>query len=154
MRSCFNPFVAELKKQETDFVCLNFANADMVGHTGVFEAAVKACETVDTCVSEVVTTALKNNYAVILIADHGNSDYMINDNGTPNTAHTTFPVPVFYIDNEQRFTKIKCGKLGDIAPSILTVMGIEIPQEMTGEVLVEWGIMHKRALAPVRAVYV
>jgi len=128
--------VAELKKQETDFVCLNFANADMVGHTGIFTAAVKACETVDTCVGEVVTAALENDYAVILTADHGNSDNEINEDGTPNTQHSMNPVPVFYIDNDKRFTTIKDGKLGDIAPTILTIMGIEIPIEMTGEILV------------------
>ena len=129
--------VAELKKQEADFVCLNFANADMVGHTGVFAAAVKACEAVDICVGEVVKTAVENNYAVILTADHGNSDNEINPDGTPNTQHSLNPVPVFYIDNAPAFTEFKNGKLGDIAPTILTIMGIEIPKEMTGEVLLK-----------------
>lgn len=128
--------IAEIKNQETDFICLNFANADMVGHTGIFSAAMAACEAVDICVGEVVTAALENNYAVILIADHGNSDHEINDNGTPNTQHSTNPVPVFYIDSDQQFTSIKNGKLGDIAPTILTIMGIDIPEEMTGEILI------------------
>ncbi|MFN0276452.1 MAG: 2,3-bisphosphoglycerate-independent phosphoglycerate mutase [Chitinophagales bacterium] len=128
--------VAELKNKAADFICLNFANADMVGHTGVFEAAVKACEAVDTCVGEVVDAALENNYAVILTADHGNSDNEINEDGSPNTQHSTNPVPVFYIDKEKRFTSIKNGKLGDIAPTILTIMGIDIPVEMSGDVLV------------------
>lgn len=128
--------VAELKKQETDFVCLNFANADMVGHTGVFKAAIAACEAVDTCVGEVVKTALENNYAVILTADHGNSDNEINPDGSPNTQHSTNPVPVFYIDGDKKFSVIKNGKLGDVAPTILTIMGIEIPVEMSGDILV------------------
>lgn len=128
--------VAELKNKSADFICLNFANADMVGHTGVFAAAIKACEAVDACVGEVVAAALENNYAVILTADHGNSDYEINEDGTPNTQHSTNPVPVFYIDKDTTFTSIKSGKLGDIAPTILTIMGINIPEEMNGEVLV------------------
>ncbi|MBC8046262.1 MAG: 2,3-bisphosphoglycerate-independent phosphoglycerate mutase [Fimbriimonadaceae bacterium] len=128
--------VPELKNGSADFICLNFANSDMVGHTGIFSAAMKACEAVDVCVAEVVNAALENNYAVILTADHGNSDHEINEDGTPNTQHSTNPVPVFYIDNDKRFTSIKNGKLGDIAPTILTIMGIEIPKEMTGEVLV------------------
>ncbi len=128
--------VSELKKQEADFVCLNFANADMVGHTGVFTAAMKACEAVDTCVGEVVQTALENNYAVILTADHGNSDNEINEDGSPNTQHSTNPVPVFYLDRDNTFTAINNGKLGDIAPTILTIMGLPVPVEMTGEILV------------------
>jgi 2,3-bisphosphoglycerate-independent phosphoglycerate mutase len=127
--------ITELQKREADFICLNFANPDMVGHTGVFAAAVKACEAVDTCVGEVVHAAVENNYAVILTADHGNSDNEINADGTPNTQHSTNPVPVFYIDKERTYTAIKSGKLGDIAPTILTVMGIAIPKAMTGEVL-------------------
>jgi len=124
-----------LKKKEVDFVCLNFANPDMVGHTGVFEAAVKACETVDQCAAAVVTEALANGYTTILIADHGNSDMMINPDGTPNTAHTTNLVPFIVIDND--FNRpVKSGKLGDLAPTILTMMGVSIPAEMTGEILV------------------
>lgn len=127
--------VAELNKKETDFICLNFANADMVGHTGIFSAAIKACEAVDTCVGEVVEAALENNYDVILTADHGNSDNEINEDGTPNTQHSTNPVPVFYISNDNKFTAIKNGKLGDIAPTLLTIMGLDIPPEMSGEIL-------------------
>jgi 2,3-bisphosphoglycerate-independent phosphoglycerate mutase len=127
--------IPELKKKEVDFVCLNFANADMVGHTGVFEAAVKACEAVDQCTQAVVTAALENGYTSIIIADHGNSDYMINPDGTPNTAHTTNPVPCILVDKDYQGT-ISNGKLGDLAPTILTLMGVPVPPEMTGEVLV------------------
>jgi 2,3-bisphosphoglycerate-independent phosphoglycerate mutase len=122
---------AELKKQEVDFVCLNFANPDMVGHTGVFEAAVKACETVDQTTQSVVETGLANGYTSIVIADHGNSDFMRNEDGTPNTAHTTNLVPCVLIDNEYN-KQIKDGKLGDIAPTILELMGVEKPKEMNG----------------------
>jgi 2,3-bisphosphoglycerate-independent phosphoglycerate mutase len=126
--------VEELKKQETDFVCLNFANPDMVGHTGVFQAAVIACETVDKCAEAVVETAKENGYTCILIADHGNADMMINDDGSPNTAHTTNLVPFIVVDDAIK-TQPKNGKLGDLAPTILTLMGLEIPKEMTGTVL-------------------
>jgi 2,3-bisphosphoglycerate-independent phosphoglycerate mutase len=119
----------ELKKDEVDFVCLNFANGDMVGHTGVMEAAIKACEAVDKCVKEVVETALENNYTTIIIADHGNCETMINPDGTPNTAHTTNPVPIILVDQELK--SIHDGVLGDIAPTILALMGIEKPAEMT-----------------------
>ena len=128
--------VPELKKEEVDFVCLNFANADMVGHTGVFEAAVKACEAVDTCVGDVVSAAIQHGYDVLLTADHGNSDYIINEDGSPNTAHTTNPVPLFYISKQPAYRRLKPGKLGDIAPTILALMGLDIPTAMTGEVLV------------------
>ncbi len=126
--------VTELKKGETDFVCLNFANGDMVGHTGVMEAAIKACEAVDECVKDVVTTALENDYTTILIADHGNCETMINPDGTPNTAHTTNPVPIILIDKELK--EIKDGILGDIAPTILKLMGIAQPEAMTQHSLV------------------
>jgi 2,3-bisphosphoglycerate-independent phosphoglycerate mutase len=126
----------ELKKKEVDFVCLNFANADMVGHTGVFEAAVKACETVDKCAEEVITQALESGYTTIVIADHGNSDMMINEDGTPNTAHTTNPVPFIMVDDKDKI-EVKDGKLGDLAPTILTLMGLDRPKEMTGEVLIK-----------------
>lgn len=119
-----------------DFICLNFANADMVGHTGVFEAAVKAAETVDDCTQQVAEAALDSGYAVLIIADHGNSDYMINEDGSPNTAHTMNPVPILYLDNTPQFSEVTDGKLGDIAPTILKIMNLPIPNEMTGNVLV------------------
>jgi len=121
--------VPELQKGEVDFVCLNFANGDMVGHTGVMEAAIKACEAVDICVKEIIETALANNYTTLLIADHGNCETMINEDGSPNTAHTTNPVPIILIDEDLK--SIKSGVLGDIAPTILDLMGIEKPDEMT-----------------------
>lgn len=128
--------IPELNRQEVDFVCLNFANPDMVGHTGVFEAAVKACETVDSCAQQVTNAALANGYTTIIIADHGNADMMVNEDGTPNTAHTTNLVPCILVDRELR-PKMKNGKLGDLAPTILTLMGIAIPKQMTGNVLIE-----------------
>ncbi len=127
--------IDEITKSKQDFICLNFANADMVGHTGVWDAVIKAVETVDKSVEKVVTAALENEYMVFLTADHGNADYEINANGTPNTAHTTNPVPLFLIDNSWKGT-LKKGKLGDIAPTILKVMNITIPEEMTGFVLI------------------
>jgi 2,3-bisphosphoglycerate-independent phosphoglycerate mutase len=126
----------EIEKESADFICLNFANADMVGHTGVWEAAIRAVETVDSCVSRIVLLALEHGYEVFLTADHGNSDFMVNPDGTPNTAHTLNPVPLFLISKE-KVGPLKAGKLGDIAPSILARMGVEIPAEMTGEVLME-----------------
>lgn len=128
--------VKEIEENPADFICLNFANADMVGHTGVWEAVIKAVETVDSCVEKVVTAALKQDYIIFLTADHGNADYEINEDGTPNTAHTLNPVPLFVIDNNWR-GELMPGKLGDIAPTILTVMGLTIPKEMTGNVLVK-----------------
>ena len=128
--------IPELKKKEVDFICLNFANPDMVGHTGVFEAAVKACETVDSCAEQVVNTALENGYSTFIIADHGNSDIMINPDGSPNTAHTTNLVPVILADNEYA-GELKAGKLGDLAPTILQMMGVAIPKEMSGDILVD-----------------
>ena len=127
--------IPELQNSTADFICLNFANPDMVGHTGVFDAAVKACETVDQCAQEVVAAALENDYLSIIIADHGNSDMMVNPDGTPNTAHTTNLVPLIVVDNEFK-GELKPGKLGDLAPTILTFMGVDIPAEMTGEVLI------------------
>lgn len=127
--------VPEIEKESADFICLNYANADMVGHTGVWEAAIKAVETVDKCVERVVTAALAHGYTVFLTADHGNADYMINEDGTPNTAHTLNLVPFFIIDKDWKGT-VRSGKLGDVAPTILTLMQLPIPQEMTGEVLV------------------
>ena len=127
--------VKEIKNDPTDFICLNFANADMVGHTGVWEAVIKAVETVDTCVEKVVTAALKQDYAVFILADHGNADYEINEDGTPNTAHTLNLVPFFIVDKEWKGI-IKNGKLGDIAPTILTMMQLPLPKEMTGNILI------------------
>lgn len=127
--------VPEIENETFDFACLNFANADMVGHTGVFSAVVKAVETVDTCVEKVVTAALKHNYTVLLTADHGNADFMINEDGSPNTQHSLNLVPLFVIDNEFQGT-VKPGKLGDIAPTILSIMQLSIPSEMTGDVLI------------------
>jgi len=131
-----NAIIPEIENKTADFICLNFANADMVGHTGVWEAVIKAVETVDACVERVVTTALKSDYTIFILADHGNADYEINEDGTPNTAHTLNLVPFFVIDNEWKGT-VKNGKLGDIAPTILTRMGLPIPSEMTGDILIE-----------------
>jgi len=128
--------VPEIENETADFICLNYANADMVGHTGVFSAAIKAVETVDACVNRVVTAALEHDYTVFLTADHGNADYMINEDGTPNTAHTLNPVPLFVISRSWK-GKLKPGKLGDIAPSILKIMDLPVPKEMTGDILVE-----------------
>lgn len=126
--------IPELNGKTADFICLNFANPDMVGHTGVFEAAVKACETVDHCAQKVTEAALRSGYATIIIADHGNADMMINDDGSPNTAHTTNLVPCILVDDAYQ-GKLKDGKLGDLAPTILTLMGLTIPKQMTGNVL-------------------
>lgn len=126
----------EIKNKTADFICLNYANADMVGHTGVWTAVIKAVETVDKCVERVVTSGLESGYTIFLTADHGNADYMINEDGTPNTAHTLNLVPFFIIDNDWKET-IKPGKLSDIAPTILTVMGLAIPHDMTGEILID-----------------
>jgi 2,3-bisphosphoglycerate-independent phosphoglycerate mutase len=134
-REITDAIVFELGKQECDFVVLNFANPDMVGHTGVFEAAVKACETVDQCTQQVVESGMKNKYTFIILADHGNSDCMINPDGSPNTAHTTNPVPCFLVDASEKIA-IKDGKLGDIAPTICKLMGITVPNEMSGHILV------------------
>ncbi|MBP6022692.1 2,3-bisphosphoglycerate-independent phosphoglycerate mutase [Ferruginibacter sp.] len=127
--------VKEIENDPTDFICLNFANADMVGHTGVWEAVIKAVETVDTCVEKVVAAALKQDYTVFILADHGNADYEINEDGTPNTAHTLNLVPFFIVDNEWKGV-VKNGKLGDIAPTILTMMQLPLPKEMTGNILI------------------
>jgi 2,3-bisphosphoglycerate-independent phosphoglycerate mutase len=126
--------VPELKHATADFVCLNFANPDMLGHTGDYKAIIKAVETVDQCTKEVVEAGLKSDYAFIIIADHGNADFAINADGSPNTAHTTNLVPSFLLNAD--YTHLNNGKLGDIAPTILTIMGVDIPQEMTGNSLV------------------
>ncbi|MCC9135735.1 2,3-bisphosphoglycerate-independent phosphoglycerate mutase [Pontibacter silvestris] len=128
--------VPELEQKTADFICLNFANPDMVGHTGVFEAAVKACETVDQCAEKVITTALNNGYDTIVIADHGNADFMINSDGTPNTAHTTSLVPCVLVSSDFKGT-LHPGKLGDLAPTILELMSIPQPEEMNGISLID-----------------
>ncbi|MFN8291291.1 MAG: 2,3-bisphosphoglycerate-independent phosphoglycerate mutase [Chitinophagaceae bacterium] len=125
----------EINSESFDFGCINFANADMVGHTGVWSAAIRAVETVDQCVEKLVTAALAHGYTIFLTADHGNADYMINEDGTPNTAHTLNLVPFFIIDKDWRGT-IKPGKLGDLAPTILTMMHLPVPAEMTGDILI------------------
>jgi 2,3-bisphosphoglycerate-independent phosphoglycerate mutase len=127
--------IPEINNKTADFICLNFANADMVGHTGVWSAIIKAVETVDSCVEKVVTAALENDYTVFLTADHGNADYALNEDGTPNTAHSLNLVPLFVIDKDWK-GDLKSGKLGDIAPTILTLMGLPIPSEMTGDILI------------------
>ncbi|MEZ5198106.1 MAG: 2,3-bisphosphoglycerate-independent phosphoglycerate mutase [Bacteroidales bacterium] len=126
--------VEELKKQEVDFVCLNFANGDMVGHTGVYESILKAVEAVDTCVKEVVETAKANGYDVLIIADHGNADNAVNEDGSANTAHSLDPVPCILVTDKK--VQLKNGILADVAPTILFNMGMEIPEEMTGKVLI------------------
>jgi len=126
--------VEELKKQDTDFVCLNFANGDMVGHTGIYEAILKAVNTVDQCVKEVVTTAQDNAYEVMIIADHGNADYGVNNDGSPNTAHSLNPVPCILVSD--KYDKISNGILADVAPTLLRIMGMDIPEDMSGKVLV------------------
>jgi 2,3-bisphosphoglycerate-independent phosphoglycerate mutase len=127
--------IPKIESEAADFICLNYANADMVGHTGVFSAGIKAVETVDTCVKRLVTAALAHGYTVFLTADHGNADYMINGDGSPNTAHTLNLVPFFIIDRDWK-GQIKPGKLGDVAPTILTVMQLAVPAEMTGNILI------------------
>lgn len=126
--------IPEINKGEVDFICLNFANPDMVGHTGVMEAAIKACETVDECARDVITTAVANDYSVIVIADHGNCETMVNADGSPNTAHTTNPVPLILVDKD--IYSINDGVLADIAPTILKLMGVEQPEYMTQKALI------------------
>jgi len=127
--------IPEIENKTADFICLNFANADMVGHTGIWNAVIKAVETVDACVDKVVAAALASDYSVFLLADHGNADYEINEDGTPNTAHSLNLVPFFIIDNEWKGT-VKSGKLGDVAPTILSMLNLPIPKEMTGNILI------------------
>jgi 2,3-bisphosphoglycerate-independent phosphoglycerate mutase len=134
-REITDKLIPEIENESADFICLNYANTDMVGHTGVFSAAITAAQTVDACVNRVVTAGLEHGYTIFLTADHGNADYMINEDGTPNTAHTLNLVPFFIIDKEWKGT-VKNGKLGDLAPTILTVMGLPIPKEMSGNVLI------------------
>jgi len=126
--------VAELNKQKFDFICLNFANGDMVGHTGVYESIEKAVKAVDTCIGEVVNAARNNGYDLIITADHGNADYAVNDDGSPNTAHSLNPVPCILVSDDHK--SIGNGILADLAPTILKIMGLDIPKEMTGNALV------------------
>jgi 2,3-bisphosphoglycerate-independent phosphoglycerate mutase len=126
--------VAELAKKKHDFICLNFANGDMVGHTGIYEAIRKAVRAVDECAGDVVRAARANGYEVVIIADHGNADYAVNPDGSPNTAHSLNPVPLYLIST--RYREVSDGILADVAPTILTMMGISIPPEMTGKSLV------------------
>lgn len=124
----------DMEVNKPDFICLNFANPDMVGHTGVFEAVVKAVETVDQCTKKVVDKGLENGYSFIILADHGNSEFMLNEDGSVNTAHTTNLVPCVLIDKD--YKNIQDGKLGDVAPTVLRLLNLPIPQDMTGNVLV------------------
>jgi len=128
-------FIEELNNKSFDFACLNFANPDMVGHTGNFNAAIKACEVVDTEVSKITECAINNGYDIIITSDHGNSEKMINDDGSSHTYHTKNLVP-FILISDKKNIKLRNGKLGDIAPTILNLMGIEIPNEMTGKSLI------------------
>ncbi|MFM7017016.1 MAG: 2,3-bisphosphoglycerate-independent phosphoglycerate mutase [Bacteroidota bacterium] len=130
-----NLVLDEIKKEYADFICLNFANADMVGHTGVISAAIRAVEKVDRCLSEIIPIGIQHGYEFIIIADHGNADKMLNEDGSPNTAHTLNPVPVIYIGDKSK--KVRNGRLADVAPTILNLMGITIPKEMTGENLIQ-----------------
>jgi 2,3-bisphosphoglycerate-independent phosphoglycerate mutase len=125
--------VNEIHSNQPDFICLNFANPDMVGHTGVFDAIVKACETTDHCLSKVVNAGMEKGYSFVIIADHGNADFAVNDDGSPNTAHTTNPVPIFVLDEQTKV--VRNGILADVAPTILDLMGLEQPAEMTGSSL-------------------
>lgn len=127
----------EIQQADVDFVCLNFANADMVGHTGDVQAAIKACETVDHCVKQITELALDKGYELLITADHGNSDFMINEDGSPNTAHTTNPVPLYYVSTNNTNAELANGVLADLAPTILKRMGIDTPKEMTGKNLIQ-----------------
>ncbi|MBO4601696.1 MAG: 2,3-bisphosphoglycerate-independent phosphoglycerate mutase, partial [Salinivirgaceae bacterium] len=128
--------IASINTNKFDFIVVNFANGDMVGHTGVYEAICKAVKAVDSCVGEVVEAAKKNGYDTVIIADHGNADNAINPDGTPNTAHSLNPVPIIVVSDEVK--KVKNGRLADVAPTVLTLMGLDIPAEMDGNVLVEY----------------
>ncbi len=128
--------VPKLKNQEAHFVCLNFANGDMVGHTGDYEAIKKAIEAVDQCTKEVVEAALEGDYDVMIIADHGNADNAVNEDGSENTAHSLNPVPCIYVSNHRQDVKLQNGVLADVAPTLLTIMGLEVPKAMTGKNLI------------------
>jgi 2,3-bisphosphoglycerate-independent phosphoglycerate mutase len=126
--------IKEIETGKFDFICLNFANGDMVGHTGVYEAIEKAVKTVDDCAGAVIKAAHNKGYDVLVIADHGNADKAINEDGSPNTAHSLNPVPSILVSDT--YKNIKEGILADVAPTLLTIMGIDIPKDMTGKVLV------------------
>ena len=126
-----------IESQKPDFIILNYANADMVGHTGVFNAAIKAVQTLDACLESIVPIALENSYLIIIIADHGNADFMVNEDGSPNTAHTMNPVPIIIIDPENNVNEVRNGKLADLAPTIIHYMGLKIPKDMTGSILID-----------------
>jgi 2,3-bisphosphoglycerate-independent phosphoglycerate mutase len=126
--------IKAIETERFDFICLNFANGDMVGHTGVYQAIMKAVATVDECAGEVVKAATSKNYDVLIIADNGNADYALNEDGSPNTAHSLNPVPCILVSND--YKSVKEGILADVAPTLLTIMGIAIPEEMTGKTLV------------------
>jgi len=129
--------LSRLKSAHYDLVVLNFANMDMVGHTGVLEAAIKACETVDSCIGEIVDEVKKQGGVILITADHGNAETMVDDDGHVHTAHTLNPVPLILVDDSRKKADLRSGKLGDIAPTILEIMGIEKPASMTGISLIE-----------------
>ncbi len=128
--------IATIEEKQPDFICLNYANTDMVGHTGVFSAAMKAAETVDNCLGQLIKTGLKQGYEAIIIADHGNSDYLVNEDGSPNTAHSMNPVPCIFVHQREVIYGMKDGKLSDVAPSLLWMLGLKSPKEMDGEILI------------------
>ena len=136
MGHVYDKLVGALDRQKYDFICLNFANGDMVGHTGVYEAIEKAVKAVDACVAKVVEAALRNGYEVVQIADHGNADNAVNADGTPNTAHSLNPVPIVVVSD--RVKTVRDGILADVAPTVLDLMGLEKPEAMTGHSLVEF----------------
>jgi 2,3-bisphosphoglycerate-independent phosphoglycerate mutase len=126
--------IKAIESEKFDFICLNFANGDMVGHTGVYQAIMKAVTTVDECVGAVVKAARSKDYDVMIISDHGNADMAVNPDGSPNTAHSLNPVPCILVSDD--YKSIKEGILADVAPTLLTIMGINIPKEMTGKILI------------------